>query len=342
MGRFLNLERKRQAAWRARTSWISAEAVSDEGRYSKRGTGPYDFCLPPMCAKQNLFADVADQMIDYFRTPPGAQGGGVAIPWHDGKSGHPSTHLCDSQVCCVNFLSPFQSSADAATALLRRAFDNCVGAAPVQPDTQLFVEFEWLGDPSLDLLGEGRPRQRGANATSLDAAMCFIDSSEHRHLVLIEWKYTESYSRSEGAGPSKFAAGRSGDTRRARYGALYAGKASPVRPGMATLEDLGFEPFYQFLRQQLLAQALESAYSSVHVLHIAPRANSDFLLVTPERLRSKYPDDSATQVWRRLLVEPDAFKSMYTEDLFGPIVSSPPVGLERWAQYIKERYEFVG
>lgn len=342
MGRFLYRQKKLQAAWRRRTDWLTVAARDNDGHYSKKTGGPaYDFCLPLDCADENLFPDIASSAKAYFKSPPGTFGRGVTIPWHDGKGGRPSTHLCDSQVCCVNFLFPFVDNESAATTLLSAVFSESDRAIPVQPDVPGLIEFEWLGDPTVNLLDEGSPRQRGANATSMDAAMCFADRAGARHLVLIEWKYTEGYRGSEKVGLGKFDEESRGAVRRARYGSLFDGPAGPVIAGRVTLSELGYEPFYQFLRQQLLAQALEHSFSSVRVLHIAPRANRDFALVTPERLRREHPGATATQVWGGLLRRPDLFASLYTEDLFGPLVAAPPTGLERWADYIRDRYAFV-
>ena len=341
MGRFLREERKRQALWRSKTRWLTQRARNGEGFYSKTGGGPYDFCLPQQLAHENLFEDIRRGALNYFENPPGPLGGSAPIPWHDGGSRLPSTHLCDSQVCCVNFLFPFRFNEAAATALLRLAFDDCFCAVPVQPDTEGLVEFEWLGDPAIDLLGEGSPRQRGAHATSMDVAMCFCDRGRKRHLVLIEWKYTESYRRSELLGAGKFGNSPDGAKRRIRYEHLFSAPDSPIDHGRVTFDELGFEPFYQFLRQQLLAQALEPEFSTARVLHIAPRGNVDFALVTPERLRRENPNSSATNVWFGLLRVPGRFASAHTEDLFGPLINSPPAGLERWAEYLRDRYPSI-
>jgi hypothetical protein len=175
----------------------------------------------------------------------------------------------------------------------------------------------------------------------MDAAVCFQDHKGSKHLVLVEWKYTESYRRSERVGAGKFNKNRDGITRRARYEDLFSAPDSPIDCSRVTLDELGFEPFYQFLRQQLLAHSLESDFSTVRVLHIAPRGNVDFTLVTSERLRREYPNSSATEVWASLLLAPTRFTSVHTEDLFGPLVALPPVGLEHWAEYLRDRYASV-
>jgi hypothetical protein len=216
-----------------------------------------------------------------------------------------------------------------------------VRAVPVQDGEQGLIEFEWLGDPSTSLIGEPAPRTRGSNATSLDAAVAFVDRLGRKHLVLLEWKYTEQYPGSEEVKAGKFDGDGPGATRRKRYGALFEADEGPVDASLVSLEELGYEPFYQFLRQQLLAAALTGNAEPVRLLHIAPRANTDFALVTPERLRAAHPGDSATAVWRGLLRDPSAFVSVHTEDVFRPLLAQPPQGMAAWARYIAERYAFV-
>lgn len=339
MGRFLNHEKVEQAGWRKSSSSLSDTARSGVGLYSKTGSGPYAFCLPVECASENLFVGIREESIDYFRSPPGPYGGGIAIPWHDGKDGFPSTHLCDSQVCCVNFLFALRNKRDALTLLLRTAFEDCASAAPVQEGETGCVEFEWVGDPSVELIGEGKRRTRGANATSTDAAACFVDEQGNRHLVLIEWKYTESYPVSEKV-DNKFD-GKSGLTRRGRYELLFLDPQGPINRELVALHDLGYEPFYQFLRQQLLADALSPNFASVRVLHLAPRANADFQKVTSAALRNRGLGETATGVWGRLARDSGAFRSLAIEDAFAPVLPAPGEELSDWADYIRERYSFV-
>lgn len=290
---------------------------------------------------ENLFAGIRSEAIEYFESPPGRFGGAVSIPWHDGKNGLPSSHLCDSQVCCVNLLFPLRHLSDATTILLRTAFSDCVEAIPVQDGGDGLLEFEWVGDPTANLIGEGSPRTRGANATSTDAAAAFTDAAGGRHLVLIEWKYTESYRGSEAVGTSKFDEPGRGRTRRRRYQGLFEASDGPVKTNLVSLEDLGYEPFYQFFRQQLLAQALEAEWDTVRVLHIAPRANVDFRAITPARLDASGLGDAATSVWSKLIRDESAFRSVYTEELFAPLLRNPHAGLAEWTSYVSERYAFM-
>lgn len=110
MGKFLEAERQRQAKFKASSLYFS-EAARSDGVY--RGK-PRSFCLPLEYARENLFLDIRQTAPAYFAAQD--------IKWHDGGDGNPSNHLCDSQVCCVNFLFPFADKPHALAAVLRPIF----------------------------------------------------------------------------------------------------------------------------------------------------------------------------------------------------------------------------
>ncbi len=95
MGAFLEEERARQTAFKSASRYLLDRACAD-GIY--RGK-PRPFCLPEDCSEENLYAEIRQKALDYFAA--------CGIKWHDGHQGKSSNHLCDSQVCCVNFLLPF-------------------------------------------------------------------------------------------------------------------------------------------------------------------------------------------------------------------------------------------
>jgi len=112
MGRFLEDEKLRLAAFKASSSYFSDPARGD-GIYKGK---PRPFCVPSEHAEENLFCEIRAVALSYF-----AQQG---IKWHDGRGGKPSNHLCDSQVCCVNFLFPFAHRPRALVELLRPVFPS--------------------------------------------------------------------------------------------------------------------------------------------------------------------------------------------------------------------------
>ena len=261
------------------------------------------------------------------------------IAWHQGRDHMPSNHLCDSQVCCVNFLGPFSSRPDALAELLRPVFPTIKRILPMEKP-EVHVSFEWIGQENY--LEEKVPkhgrRTRGANCTSADAAVKFEREDGQTQIALIEWKYTESY------GGESLRIAKSGTDRTQIYAHLYERSDCPIdKSRFQEFGDLFFEPFYQFMRQQFLASEMERAKeldaSVVSVLHLAPAHNSDFQRVTAPRLR--HIGTVATAVWRQLVREPDRFRSASIEDLFSRLPVSRFPDLTEWWRYIRERYSWI-
>jgi len=326
MSRFLAVEKKMQAAFKLTAPYFSQPARAD-GIYKKHA---YPFCLPVECAHENLFPLIRQTAADYFIRHK--------IQWHDGQNGKPSNHMCDSQVCCANFLFPFANQPHALAVLLRRVFPTLAEMLPVE-DGQ-FVAFEWIGEQNY--LGEKGSRHgvrtRGANFTSADAAVKFRHQDGQVQFVLIEWKYTESY------GSTWLRLSKSGTDRTEIYQHLYDQAGCPLNKELLPAFDaLFYEPFYQFMRQQFLAQEMEKAHEGgadiVSLLHIAPGHNSDFMRITSPDLREL--GMSATGAWQKLVQTPGRFISIHTEDLFGPFLRDASFEMPDWKEYISARYEWV-
>ena len=327
MGQFLEVERKRQAEFKANSPYFSDSARRD-GIYRGR---PRPFCLARECAEENLFDEIRTPALTYFAQQE--------IKWHDGQDGRPSNHLCDSQVCCVNFLFPFADKPHALVELLRPVFPTI--RRMLSMEAGLFVSFEWIGQENY--LGEKCrtcKRTRGANFTSADAAVTFEREDGLRQIALIEWKYTESY----GDTWLKFAS--SGTDRTKIYAPLYNRDDCPLSKSLLrdfSDGDLFYEPFYQLMRQQFLAYEMEKAHELgaevVSVLHIAPAHNHDFRNVTSPALHSL--GESATDVWKRLVRIPSSFASVSTEELFGCLAVDRLPELAAWWQYVNQRYSWL-
>ena len=160
-----------------------------------------------------------------------------------------------------------------------------------------------------------------------------------RQIVLIEWKYTESYSRTW-LGIAK----KSGTDRREIYRHWYDSPCCPLEKDKAPdFSDLFYEPFYQFLRQQLLAHEMEQARELgcelVAVLHVAPESNRDFHKVTSPGLQPL--GDSSIEVWKGLVRPGERFLSVSTEALFGDFPVDIHPELADWRRYISERYPWL-
>jgi hypothetical protein len=269
-----------------------------------------------------------------------------AIAWHTHAN-----HMLSSQACCLNFLMPLAEDPQRLSRLVGRALE-------IEPPQMLEVErgpdgepwyvgFEWVGEQ--DYLNEGRPGtplRRGANSTSADAFVRFRTGRGTEGL-LIEWKYTESYGaplpdRSRiRPGETEPSGGHA--TRRERYEKLVFAEEGPLKPDPdLSLDDFFWEPFYQLLRQQMLAHRMEKHGEAdvVRVLHISPAGNRKLHAVTSEKFARRGATD-AFDFFRSLLVHPDRFRQRTTEDVFGDLLAQAPPD-DPWASYIRQRYSFMG
>ena len=199
----------------------------------------------------------------------------------------PTRNMASSQIACINFLLPLASIDGAMVALLRAIDDDVEGLATIEDPlagTNSPVEFEWIG---LGHALEGESvTTRGAVSTSIDA-FAVAETARGRRAYLIEWKYTESYgSEGKGVGPS-------GETRRARYAAPYV--ASQAFAKDVPLDAWLYEPFYQIVRQRLLADRMvahrEHGVKEVKVVVVVPEDNAAYRRqVTSPALAAAFPD----------------------------------------------------
>lgn len=299
----------------------------------------YEFCLADGHSAENLHQSFRDDAIGYFSSRD--------IQWHDGKDSRmlPSNHLCCSQSCCVNFLFPMSSNAKLLRNVFKAIYPELGMPLPmVEGDISAtgghpYLSFEWIG--LKDYLGETRRkpgrRTRGANYTSADFAFRFRRTDGRIHIVLGEWKYTEYYGH-EDKGTNQ--------TRLDNYA-----KAFGQSPGVFTCKDpalyrsLFFEPFYQLMRLQLLAQEMEANHEMgadlVTVLHIHPTANKEFIeRVTSEYLSARFPRQSVMSIWRQL-VDQTRFTTMSVEHLLELIGKARLLANSAWVDYLQTRYTFM-
>ena len=205
-----------------------------------------------------------------------------------------------------------------------RAFGDLLDIDEVlQIEPGRFLTFEYIGPT--DYFGESPTagRIRGAHCTSVDAAFLHRAREGVVELVLLEWKYTESY-RLRAPDPARDA------VRFHRYGVAVADPAGPIRVDALSFEHLLDEPFYQLVRQQLLAHALQTAgadgASRVRVLHVLPTGNDAYQrsLARPEH---RLLGSSVGEVWQRLLRHQDRFVSVDSAMFLDPEITSRPYRL---------------
>lgn len=280
----------------------------------------------------NLHPDYRQRIVDSFSYSDERT---QSIGWHTHVN-----HGASSQICCVNFLFPFVDRPD----LLGRWIDHGLGINGAQPEVierrngeDHFVAFEWF--PETDYLneaGKDGKRNRGSNSTSVDAAVRYRIGGE-LHLLLIEWKYTESY-------PSKRdPRSMSGDaTRKSRYHNIWQRPHGPIRADVdVRLEDFFLEPWYQLLRQQMTAYHAEtdplSEYDRVALLHISPKENSALKRARGEL--SRFGDEVFEAFGS--MIDPafrDRFISLDTSTAFACLERWSDV---EWAQWLRARYPIL-
>jgi hypothetical protein len=325
VGKLLNSEKKRYNKFKNQSNYFSNPAKKD-GLYRKI---PRKFCISENHSKENLFFPIQETAIQYFKD--------FEIKWHDGIKGQPSNHLCDSMVCGVNHLFPFANQPLALVGLLKPFFPDLNHMLPIENNQ--FVAFEWIGAENYlgERISNNGKRTRGANFTSADAAVMFEKDDGKKQIVLIEWKYTESYS------PTSLEFSKAGTDRKSIYNHLFERDDFPLDKNLLpSYASLFFEPFYQFTRQQCLANEMEKAgelgADAVSLLHISPDANKDFQKITSSDL--EILGSAVTEVWKKLVTTKNRFLSTSVENMFWDFPTNMYPEMEEWKMYIMDRYRW--
>jgi hypothetical protein len=336
-------ERRRQAAWKQVPGNVSAAARAP-GQW--KHVPDVGHVLPVEHADENLWSQIREDALAAFLARD--------IVWHDGDSpdygprasdsSGPSPNLCDSQVACMNFFWPLQRVEGALELALREIVPELARVVAAADGLRL-IEPEWVGLESH--LGERGWPQRGRYATSADLMIAYEDRAERRHGLLVECKYSESYTRADWRVYGERRADGTRTDRSATYRPVLA--RHPLFREDAGLEvnDLLIEPFDQHLRQQLLAAAIEASgadsssrevrFETVTLLHVAPRSNDDFhaTVLTP-KIQGR---GTVAETWRSVLRRPDRYRSVAYEDLFNALAGVPD--LEQWRHYQIGRYPWA-
>lgn len=268
----------------------------------------------------NLWESVREDAIHYFTKNK--------IPFWDSGI-YPTGHLLSSQIACLNHLFFIRQRGDIASEILK-AVDNNVNTTlrlDNGSDSDGFVDFEVIGKDNY--LGE-KCHTRGANSTSIDAVMLAEMNNGSRKLFLIEWKYVECY------GSYSKAADKGGPTRLKIYSPHLNQKDCPIKN--CNLEGLFTEPYYQLMRQTLLAHNMVKAgeYGATDYmhLHIIPQSNKE--LLTVNTAIGKLVGNTLTETWSNLLKNPDKYKVIHPEDFLNPAVNCSDT--KAIISYLKERY----
>jgi hypothetical protein len=260
----------------------------------------------------NLWGGIREDAIQYFSRNK--------VSWWQGAAAEPTGHLLSSQIACLNHLYFIRQRPDVATVVLQ-GLDAEVETAEMVDDG--FVEFEFIGEKKY--LGE-RSFTRGANCTSVDAAMIGRMKDGKKKLFLIEWKYTEVYSNEDKYIPERSSV----------YDDLIIAEDSPFESSIKP-SAFYFEPFYQLMRQTLLGQqcarhADHGVSDYVHV-HVVPEKNKELLgKITSPELSGKNIHD----VWEKVLKDKLKFIHTTPEKLLTPVLKL--VDTKAATSYLQQRY----
>lgn len=263
--------------------------------------------------------------------------------WKSARSGDrpggagPTRNLASSQLACVNFMLPLAGSRTAIAAALSAIDEDIVGIVGIndpEVGTKSLVEIEWIGlDHALE--GPGQ-KTRGANTTSIDAFVVAETTSGLR-AYLIEWKYVEEY-RGRYLGD-----GAAGATRLERYSAAYA--ASSFRPGRTPVTAWFYEPFYQIMRQRLLADRMvrneELGVREAKVVIVVPDANRAYReRITSPVLAAEFTNARTVEdVLRAALAQPEgAFACVSPNTMADAVRRYCGNEIAEWSEYLQDRY----
>jgi len=264
----------------------------------------YPFVLKK--AEKNLWTKIRKEAIKYFANNK--------IVWWPGST-EPSGHLLSSQVSCVNHLFFLRNDKDAALKILQNINPDFVEVCPDFENG--YIGFEVVSKHSyLGEVQKGKEQTRGAHCTSVDAMMTGKLKNGKKIQVLIEWKYTELYPKADKS------EGSSGMTRKNRYDALIDDKDSPIKRTIS-IDNFYYEPFYQIMRQTLLAWQMTKNKSN--------ELNADDWLhfdVIPENnlnLRYQVPAPDMIQsgieeAWKSQLKEPEKYNVITPQKLLKPLI----------------------
>ncbi|MEL1135042.1 hypothetical protein AAC978_07640 [Desulfitobacterium sp. THU1] len=290
---------------------IQGGFFGDNAGHGKFRRIPRPFVLKD--GKNNLYPDVRDDVLDYFKQNN--------IVWWGGKS--PTGHVLSSQIACLNHLFPIRQDKVAVLNLLKSITDDFIDVFPIAENMPGYIQFEAVGGVT-NYLNEGT-NTRGSNCTSVDALIYALHKNGKRFLIPIEWKYVEAYGNEDKSLEDK------GKKRKSRYDQLI-NRSQYLNN--KTQSCCWYEPFYQLMRQTLWAEQIIinqvkglEADDYLH-LHVIPDHNTQLLNKT-----YPYSGKGMEETWRQCLTIPDKYKIISPKQLWSKQNASTPL-----FQYIQQRY----
>jgi hypothetical protein len=334
---FEKQETRRQVAFK-RYHWPELE----DGVWSKRPDYHYPHILPENNMTKALFPPVAEEILLYLDRED--------IALHN-----EALNLRSSQVCCFNILFPLKKDKDLAKLVLE----------PLLPQVKDIedIEFEYTGPcGTTKWLGEPPEGKRGQNRTSIDAAIWWKDNMDKQCITLLEWKYTERSFGSCGGYESNSnvkkkhcwtldAAGihpgskcflTAGGPQRSRRYWEHLAEADIDNIKFKDIKGCPFRgPFYQILRQSLLAEHLRQKLDNINKVEVAVLsfAGNESLLKCPPNLKSLIQNTKGNVIdaWNAVTPGAPPVRHIMIEEIMEAADTFLPQD-NAWRCYVKERY----
>ena len=332
---FEQQETRRQVAFK-RIHWPELE----DGFWSKRPSYQYPHILPENHMAKALYDPVAAQILKYIKDED------VALHTE-------ALNLRSSQVCCFNVLSPLREDKELGRLVLKPLLPNVRAVDAIEFEyTGPYTTTEWLGEPPTG--------ERGQNRTSIDATIWWKDSVENKCVTLVEWKYTERSFGSCGGYESDAnttkrqcrvldASAKHPETK------CFLAYSNPPRRYWEHLAEAGIDrtkfegfvgcpfrgPFYQLLRQSLLAAYLRHSHAAdkVEVAVVSFDGNTS-LLMCPPWLKSLVPGGTKSTIldaWNAVTPAIPPVRHVTIQQIMEAVDLTLPQG-HGWRLYIRERY----
>lgn len=281
--------------------------------FNDPGFGEYDGKKYPFVLQKpelNLWEEIRNDAIKYFKDNN--------IKWYKGKDDLPTGHLLSSQVACINHLFYLRDNQRLASLILNNIDSNIVEAEKLDSG---YIEFEFIGKHGLN----ERCHTRGINCTSVDACMIGKNKEGEKILFFIEWKYTETYDYKS----------RQCKEKEEIYNHLISDPKSPFKDNR--VEIYYYEPFYQLMRQTLLAEQCvkhkEYGCSDYRLVHVIPKENIKLLNTITSK---KMTGTNISKAWKNVLKRKDTYFSVSPKEFLAPIIDDEEASL--LVEYLKKRY----
>jgi hypothetical protein len=272
-----------------------------------------------------------------------------------------------SQVACLNFLFAVRNSPEIVLGIAKKVtgYDDFAAVEKVNCDRENkgYVAFEVVSKS--DHLNE-KCSTRGEYCTSIDAVIVAKKNDGKKVLILIEWKYTETYTDEdksiEDDQNKPYIPHKKGEERLERYSNLIVNSSylsdNVLCNGKNEKErcrsTLFFvEPFYQLMRQTLWAEEMirnkgtewVSADDYYHI-HVVPKQNWELLFKKYSECKSDTESKDSSEsnmerVWKSCLSPKgkERYKCVSPKVILNAIEESnlnPDL-----VEYLKERYKFL-